>query len=356
MKKSYLILAAVAATFAACSQNEVITEITEQEVPIGFETFSDLATKASTSTNLEDYYTTFGVWGYKTYGGTESAVMAHYKVIYNDDNGSGSADWDYDGDHAPSGQYLKYWDKMASQYRFDAYAPYSANASIANHAISIASGQYAANQNLQTTLSETQNTSVFSGDGTTSTTASTDWMTATYTRTATAPVTGSPARMGTEVVPLAFSHILSKVVVVVKTKVNFPKTINITAISLNNVYGTGAYDGSAWTTSGTAVSVSGATGSISDSDLTDAVNNDLYYAIECLVMPQGTAAPKFSVTYTIGSDPEVFDVSQVDITGISSFEAGTVYTITATIGPDPINFDCTVTNWTTGDAGSVTVN
>lgn len=351
MKKILIIAAAVA--IVACSKNDLVNEITEAESPIGFETYSSLGTKASTALTLETYHTTFGVWGYKTYNGTESAVMTHYKVIHNDANGSGSHDWDYDGTNAPSGQYLKYWDKMASKYQFDAYAPYSASASITNHVISIASGNYAANQNLQTTLSEELNSSVFSGTGTTSTTASTDWMTATITRNA----SGNPARMATDVVNLSFTHILTKVILIVKTKTDFPKDIKITALSLNNVYGTGSYNGSAWTASGDPVSVNGVVGTIKDEEKTDGANNHNYYAIECLVMPQTTAAPKLSVTYTIGDDPEVFQVTETSISNVTSFASGTVYTITATIGPDPIHFDCVLSqDWTPNATGTVTVD
>lgn len=354
MKKSLFLLVA-AAGIVACSQSDVINEVNvaEEELDnsIGFQSFSNKATKASTSLDLEDYHTTFGVWGYKTVSGSESTVMNHYKVIHNDANGSGKYDWDYDGTNAPAGQYLKYWDKTASKYQFDAYAPYSTNASIASHVISIASGQYAANQNLQTTLSETQNTSVFTGNGTTSASASTDWMTATYTRNA----TGTPAVLSTDVVPLSFSHILTKVIVVLKTKTDFPKDIIIKSVSLNNVYGTGSYNGSAWTTSGSAVSVAGVTGTISDAEKDDDANAHNFYTIECLVMPQATAAPTFSVTYAIGADPEEFVVTNVAIANITSFTAGTAYTITATIGPDPIDFDCTVTAWTTDNTGAVTI-
>lgn len=351
MKRSLIILAATALVIS-CSNDSVRYDIEEQETPIGFDSYSSLATKAITSTNLEDYHTTFGVWGYKTYNAQESTVMSHYKVIHNDDNGSGKNDWDYDGSNAPAGQYLKYWDKMASQYRFDAYAPYSANASITNHVISISSGKYAANQNLQATLSETQNTTAFTGTGSTSDNASTDWMTATTTRNA----AGTPARMSSDVVNLSFSHILTKVVVIVKTKTDFPKDIIINSLSLDNVYGTGSYDGTVWTTSGDAVSVAGVVGTIKDEEKDDDANAHNYYAIECLVMPQASAAPKFSVNYKIGNDIETFDVSKVDISNITSFAAGTVYTITATIGPDPIDFDCAVSPWTENSTGSVIVN
>lgn len=354
MKKSLFIIA-TAALVISCAKDSVRNDIIENEVPIGFETYSSLATKGTSALTLESYHTTFGVWGYKTVSSSESVVMNHYKVIHNDTNGSNATYlWNYDGTNAPSGQYLKYWDKAASQYEFDAYAPYSANASISSHVISIASGQYAANENIQATLSETLNSEKFSGTGTTANNASTDWMIAApYTRTAT-----SPATIATDVVNLSFSHLLTKVIVAVKTKTDFPKDINITSISLNNVIGTGEYTGSAWSTTGsTAVNVSGRTGTISDPEKTDNANTHVYYSLECLVIPQATASPTFSVTYTIGNDPEVFTVTGATISSITAFAAGTVYTITATIGPDPIHFDCTLSaDWSTGSAGSITVD
>ena len=355
MKKSIFIIAATALVIS-CASNDVKNDILQEEMSIGFDSFSSLATKSSSATTLESYHQSFGVWGYKTVNSSESAVMERivssvsksYKVKYND-NGNGSADWDYDGTEGSSlGQFLKYWDKTASKYQFDAYAPYSDNASISNHVISIANGQYAANENLQTTLSETLNTEVFSGVGSTSTTASTDWMmpSASYVRNA------SGGTMASDIVNLDFKHLLSKVIVIVKTKDNFPFNITINSLSLDNVHGTGSYDGSAWTTSG-AVSVNGVVGTMTKS--TTAAPHK-YYSIECLVMPQATAAPKFSVNYKIGSDPETFDVNEQSISNITSFVAGTAYIITATIGPDPINFDCTVTDWTANETGSVTID
>lgn len=354
MKKSIFIIAATALVIS-CASNDIKNDVVN-EIPIGFDTYSNLATKASSSSNLEDYHQTFGVWGYKTVNSTESAVMERvvstvsksYEVKYNDD-GNGSADWDYDGTVGSSlGQFLKYWDKTASKYQFDAYAPYSDNASISNHVISIAAGQYAANENLQASLSETLNTAVFTGTGVTSTTASTDWMmpAASYIRNA------ANGTMSSDIVNLEFKHLLSKVIIVVKTKDDFPFDITLSSLSLNNVHGSGSYDGSAWTATASAVNVAGKVGTITKSTSS---TKHKYYSIECLVIPQATAAPTFSVSYTIGSDPEPFVVTGQSITGITSFAAGTVYTITATIGPDPINFDCTVSDWTADNTGAVTV-
>ncbi len=355
MKKIMLIITA-ASLIVGCASDEIRNDVAT-DVAIGFDSYSNLATKASSSAVLESYHNTFGVWGYKTVSGTETAVMERivssvsksYKVTHNDENGNGSADWDYDGSTGSAlGQYLKYWDKTASKYQFDAYAPYSDNASISNHVISIASGQYAANQNLQTEFSESLNTSTFTGIGSTSTTASTDWMmpASSYVRNA------ENGTISNAIVNLEFKHILSKVIVIVKTKDDFPFDITINSLSLNNVFGTGAYNGSAWTTSGDAVSVSGVVGKMTKSTTN---TKHKYYSIECLVMPQTTAAPTFSVNYKIGNDPETFNVSGAAISNITAFAASTVYTITATIGPDPINFDCAVSDWTVDNNGEVTI-
>ena len=118
MKKSYFLMAAAATMFAACSQNDVLNEVQVQEEAkaIGFSTFSNKATRAIDATNLEDYHKTFGVWTYKTYEINETTVMPNYQVKHND-GGSRPGDWSYDGNNAPEGQLLKYWDKRAS-YKF----------------------------------------------------------------------------------------------------------------------------------------------------------------------------------------------------------------------------------------------
>lgn len=363
MKKSVIFLAA-ASLLLSCSSDGYKNDISNEQ-PIGFDSYSSKATKAITSTNLEDYHNTFGVWGYKTVkrevnnaltdteeeimGRTVSNAKRSYKVTFND-QGNGSAKWDYDGTAGTAlGQFLKYWDKTASKYQFDAYAPYSDNVTISNHTITIASGQYAANQNLQTTFSETINTSKFTGTGASASDASTDWMmpSSSYIRNA------SNGVMSNAIVDLEFKHMLSKVILVVKTKDNFPYDITINSISLDNVHGTGSYTGSAWSISGSAVSVDGVHGTMTKSTTAEKHN---YYSIECLVMPQTNAAPKLSVNYKIGSDPEIFDVKEVSIDHITSFAASTVYTITATIGPDPIHFDCTVEDWTSNTSGAATVD
>ena len=361
MKKQLFVFAATA-LLISCASDGLRNEIVETETPIGFETFSSKALKSSSSPNLEDYLTTFGVWSYKTVKrddpqnpgtqkDTEEEVMNGdhgYKVTHNDANGHGAASWHYDGTAGLAlGQVMKYWDKSASKYEFYAYAPYSENVTISNHVISIAAGQYAANENLQGTLSTTLNSRTFTGDGTSAQNKSTDWMMpAAYTRNATNNV------MGTGTVVLDFKHILSKIIVVVKTQDDFPYDITLNSISLNNIFGTGSFNGTNWDITGqTAVNLDGAAaGTISKSTTT---TQNMYYSIECLAIPQSSAQPKLSVNYTISG--ETFDVVDAAIDQIQSFAKGTVYTITATIGPAPIHFDCTVTDWTVDNNGSSSI-
>ena len=340
MKKSYFLMVAAATMFAACSQSDVLNEVQVQEEAqaIGFSTYSNKATRASSSADLETYHATFGVWAYKTYEGVETNVMPNYVVAYND-AGNGSKDWDYDGTTgAAAGQVLKYWDKRAS-YQFFAYAPHNSdNVSIdaTSKVISIKDGQYAANENIQTAWGA-QNNGVFTGTGLSAAYKSTDWMIAT-------PVT--KAAGVNELVEEQFSHTMSKLIVCLKTTDTFAETITVNSVAVNNVHGSGKYssDATGWTTTGSVKTINGQVG--------DIVAGDTFYSMEYLVIPS-TDAPNFSVNYTINGD--TYDVKSQAIAGITEFAPGTVYTLTVTISAEPIHFEATVADWTVGPAGSVTI-
>lgn len=333
MKKNYFLLAATTMMFAACAQTDMVNEVVTEEAPqaIGFETFANKQTRNSASTVLEDYHKTFGVWAFKTpSGGTESTVMPNYQVM-NDDNGTGSKDWDYDGTNKPTGQVLKYWDKLAS-YKFYAYAPYAATGvSIDNTTkyISIAAGEYAANENLQAGNWGTGlNNKVFE--------TSTDWMIAT---------TVSRAAGECDLVNEVFSHTMSKLVVAIQSSI--ANTI-VKSVSINNVHGTGSYttQTSKWTTTGTAKSISGVTGTI-------ASQNTPYYSMEYLLIPSQDD-PTLSIEYEINGD--TYTVTNAAITPITAFEENYSYTLTVKIGLDPIEFDATVNPFSAPDpAPGVTI-
>lgn len=322
-------LAAAALMFAACAQFDTVNEVPESEPQaIGFDTFSKKITRAKTVNTLESYYTTFGVWAYKTpTGGAETTVMDHYKVAYNDPN------WDYDG--ILTGQSLKYWDKLAS-YTFYAYAPYNSTAVDINNTtkdITIDEGEYAANQNLQTSLNTTINGDVFTGTES-ATDKSTDWMIAT-------PIERDPKE--TELVQEEFKHTMSKLIVILKSTV---ANTTINSFSIGNIHGTGSFTTATnkWTATSAIKSLAGAIGSLTTA-------NTGYYAMECLVIPSADD-PNLSINYTINND--TYDVKNLAITSITEFEENTCYTLTVTIDLDAIQFDASQTNFGEG-SGSINI-
>lgn len=351
MKKNYFMLALASMMMAACANNDLVDDLVKEEVPqaIGFETFANKTTRAITddpntddvneATQLQNYHTSFGVWAYKTVGSTTTNVMPNYKVDYT---AGISATWEYKD---VTNQSLKYWDKQATSYDFYAYAPYAATGvSIDEGKISIINGEYAANENLQSKIVEgvekgfttSLNTKKFSGLGASSTTASTDWMIAEANNIAN-------ANFGKDVEEV-FKHTMSKLIVILKSNdVATGTDVEVTEVSINNVYGSGSYNGTSWTPSGDAKSIEGLVGELS--------TTDGYYSMEYLLIPS-TEAPTFSITYTVNGDE--YTVSGAEITGIDKFEANTCYTLTATIGLTPIKFTASAVDFSQ-PGGSVTI-
>ena len=122
MKKSYLMIAAAAALFAACSSNDTFKDVDTQEIPISFEPFTENVTKAAiTGADNAARITAlageggFVVYGYKSkdnFSTKETPDIFAGKNVYWDTQ---SSVWKYDG--------LRFWDKNA-KYNFYAVAPY----------------------------------------------------------------------------------------------------------------------------------------------------------------------------------------------------------------------------------------
>ena len=116
MKKSYLMIAAAAALFAACSDNDTFREITNTEGPeISFSTYAQKATRAENSDstytlNLSDHHLSFKVWGFKNT--STDLVFDGDSVKY------ANSQWSYIN--------KRYWDKAATTYEFYAFAPHTA--------------------------------------------------------------------------------------------------------------------------------------------------------------------------------------------------------------------------------------
>lgn len=124
MKKNLLFIAAGALIFASCSNSELLNDIQDEQVEIGFSTFKENLTRAENSTatekhGLNTHHTAFKVWGYKTVNGTPSNVFVGTQVDY-----TANSIWEY----SP----LRFWDKSATDYKFFAAAPAAASWAFAN--------------------------------------------------------------------------------------------------------------------------------------------------------------------------------------------------------------------------------
>ena len=147
MKKSYLIIAAAAALLVSCSDNDTFKSAVQEqqaEQPLSFSAYADKVTKGINSTALNDFYTVFGVYSWKTVNGAivsdpvfsntpnefftaDQAGSTVYKT-----SGKPSVEWalpdNFGTGEGKKGywyyQDVRYWDKMASEYQFFAIAPY----------------------------------------------------------------------------------------------------------------------------------------------------------------------------------------------------------------------------------------
>lgn len=166
--RKILTYAVSALALASCSSDSLVSDSpANTQAPIAFNVGQKNITR---TTNLEDAkHYNFGVWAYKTEGGTSQLVMDNYLVGYSDGDGkgydkSGITTWtnegtNYDTDHtslwfyqnlgtmqylnedaskgytkdksafmsANEYQYLRYWDLAYTNTNFYAYAPYKSS-------------------------------------------------------------------------------------------------------------------------------------------------------------------------------------------------------------------------------------
>lgn len=108
-------IAAAAALFVACAGNDVINEIVDEEIAIGFEgKYVNKETRAEINQDWFKQTTNhFGVYGYK---GT-------FQLFNKEDVSWDGNDWVHST--------VRFWDKSATNYNFYAYAPYEASHSFA---------------------------------------------------------------------------------------------------------------------------------------------------------------------------------------------------------------------------------
>ena len=118
MKKSYLMIAAVAALFTACSNTDTFKEVNE-DVAIGFVPYTGNVTKGAItgSDNAARLASLATAGGFKVYGYKTTDSWANAATIFNGTTVTSSnngVDWTYTG--------LRFWDKTAT-YTFYAVAP-----------------------------------------------------------------------------------------------------------------------------------------------------------------------------------------------------------------------------------------
>ena len=108
--KNLILFAAMAAIAVSCAKTGEINPVSEQA--IGFDTWKNNLTKATTTTPHEGFKTgdKFGVFGYKQTG-TEKTVVFNGDDVTLDANGS----WNYSG--------IRFWDRTTDSYSFFAISP-----------------------------------------------------------------------------------------------------------------------------------------------------------------------------------------------------------------------------------------
>ncbi|MBO6078554.1 MAG: hypothetical protein J6P66_07375 [Bacteroidaceae bacterium] len=113
MRKNYLWIAAAAAMVAACTQRDLINDIVDEDVAIGFEgKYVNKGTRAAITNTwfANENENSFGVYGFK----------GDYQLFNNE-----QVTWD-NTNHKWTNPTYRLWDKSATNYSFYAHAPYAA--------------------------------------------------------------------------------------------------------------------------------------------------------------------------------------------------------------------------------------
>lgn len=399
MKKSYFIIAAIAAMMVSCTSNDTfkasdLTDIGNK--PLSFSAYADKVTKGSNSTALNDFYDVFSVYGWKSIQ-NENGTGTEYKPVFQntpneyftvDQNGSvvyktvgtPSLEWalptDFGTGEGKRGYWyyedIRYWDKMATKYNFFAIAPYDASPIYSvepdgsNFAIATEADKYDIETEKNLALAGTpavpQAALTYSG-------YNKDFMIADKV-TANDVVTAANSD-----VQLTFHHILTKLNVRIKKDPTFnsKQVLIIKELKITNLDKKGNF-----TYNGSMIVNGWNTEDKYDIDITEDyslnadTNYDGCYWIENLIFPQ-TATKKASgaqptaanltdmylyIQYQIGNEEfnayyDFADIweSTLAIDGTFEFKQGSQYDLTLTVGPRPIHFDAQVYEWTTNNSG-----
>ena len=405
MKKSYLMIAAAAALFAACSSNDTVKEAADTTGPkIDFATFTQKATRAtensgeSYSLKLEDHHNAFKVWGFKN---TSADAVFYNEAVTHQADPEG---WTYVNN--------RYWDKNATDYYFYACAPSSETTPFVFNGVSTAKTDAAAiaaskasqskgyftiptaysavGENVSTYTKSTDNPKVASATKVESWTAAGAATDVDLMIAAECHLSGSALTTAyTNPVQLNFIHILSRLNITVKTVADkgfYPGTTTGDKIIVNNITvghmnNSGTFNEN--TTLGEGVLAGGTylrwttTGDYNYSyDLNYYADQNAKYVIETLMLPQvletetitpdGTEVvadnetkPYLYINYSIKNNAEnagqtyeayynlatILTKTNTADASNTAFNEGWVNTINITISPDKIDFDANVAEW-----------
>ena len=406
MKRNYLLIAAAAAMFAACSNNDTVREVVipTENVPFSFAAYSNKATKVDNHNTLDFFYKTFNVYGWKSYDGsnwtnvfddetneyfaTDKLGDEIYKSVlpstewgeYGHTNTtSWNTGWYYEG--------VRFWDKLATNYQFCAYAPIGAKAKVVctpQGVITI--GDDNQGENPKGTISvDTKNLMATPAKELAYKGFDYDYMTAKLATNSTSSTNVSP-------VQLVFNHELAKFNIKIKLNDNVTTTrdIIVNEVSIKNIKGTSYYTSTEDKTTPSTGYISGwHTPSGDDVDYSAKgvgsattgyqINKDLnkdddefdnysdHFIMERLMIPQtinktnpasqhdaftGTQAQAcIYIKYTIGTEvyegywglANLFD--NVAANSTINLLGGNEYTLTINVGPEPIYFTTNVSTW-----------
>ena len=404
MKKSYLMIAAAAALFAACSSNDTFKEIANENVLIGFETFHEKATRATATgeisgpTNFTKAHGGFGVWGFK---GTPANVVAASGTPKTVDI-STAADFNpvfenvqvwYESASTPSQGFKytvpKYWDKNM-EYIFFAYAPYDANhAHLDLTKGNITIDDIASIQDISTSTGSGE-ALVFNG---TTTTSVTDYLMATYVTEQKLNATNQSSEsysLKGQTVGFTFGHMLSKLQINLQANDTYSgiTSLKVTNLSIENMPASastkasftqtsptapaGAYTPDSYTSTLSIIGTNGTTtsdlyilknGSMSGETVTapTAQNQSFNYYVAPNV-PDGTGTDKYllnisyTITYTDGVTDDVV-IEDVDLSSkLASLLQNNSYTLTIKVALNQIYFTVDeVTGWDTQTGQNIEV-
>lgn len=365
MKRTVYLLATVALV-AGCSQSEVLvdteTPVIQVQNNIGFDTFVNKATRAANSTALNDFYSAFNVYGWKTVGNENpTCVFNNITVSYfNADDGSGtepSAEW---GENPQTGWYyndIRYWDKMATGYQFSAYTPTDADANCtADGVITIGTSENPVTVETANLMEDAPSaTLAYSG-------FASDYMTAQSTES-----------NNNNKVSLIFKHLQTKlnIRIMLDESITTAQDVSVQKIEVHNLGNKGYYASDAtatgtvsgWTITEASDQYVPTAGNVYSLNATNNYNG--CYVLEQLILPQtiekaDADIPSLSeyseaciyVEYTIGGETfkSYSPLANIFTTDESyNLEGGKQYTLNITVGPKPIEFTAEVTEWAEGD-------